>query len=304
MAVLNPPRSLPGLGRALVNFLIAGRGEWDEDKIVAVFKPEGLNDSPSARDGLANTMSALRAIGMLSSSQGNVTVGSTVTAAGSNFSTGEFRRLLQVHVFDLGRDRDPWHIEAGDAHTSGARDLLRALSWMLAQDVLGHPLSWVDNIQPLQISQFRTKSNDRWAITNDTRWTAAARWSLALGVGSPSILKSGGVTPLPVVAIDDVLSEITPDLMPIADFLTLLGTRLPVLQGGPVRSSLVSHLGADPDPGVAEDCVDSSVGQALRILEDRGRLKFDTLADSQGFRLSRSEPGRRTHVTVLHQGKR
>src|SRR3954469_22729874 len=101
MALLNPPRSLPGLGRALVNFLIDARGEWDEDKIVAVFKPDGLNDSPSARDGLTNTISALRAIGMLSSSQGTVLVSETVAKAGSKFSSGQYRRILQFHVLDL-----------------------------------------------------------------------------------------------------------------------------------------------------------------------------------------------------------
>ena len=65
MAVLNPPRSLPGLGRAIVNYLLDARRNWTEDDLVAAFKPEGLNPAAEAAGGLKNTMSALRAINVL-----------------------------------------------------------------------------------------------------------------------------------------------------------------------------------------------------------------------------------------------
>ena len=78
-----------------------------------------------------------------------------------------------------------------------------------------------------------------------------------------------------------------PSALPIAEFLTRLGSKIPVLHGGSVRTALTAHLGTDPDPGIAADCADSSVGQALRILEERGRLTFETLPDAQGIRLSR-----------------
>ena len=42
MAVLNPPRTLPGLGRAIVNYLLDARRSSTEDDLVAAFKPEGL----------------------------------------------------------------------------------------------------------------------------------------------------------------------------------------------------------------------------------------------------------------------
>ena len=304
MAVLNPPRSLPGLGRSLINFLIDARGEWTEEKLLELFKPEGLNDGPSSQDGLTNTLSAFRAIGMLTSQGGSVTVSDSVTALGSKFTPTKFRRMMQVRVFDLDRDGDPWQSEAGDAHTSGARDLTRALSWILAQDALGRPISWIDNIQPMQRTQFRSANNLDWAITNDTRWTAASRWALALGVASPPMVKSSGLIPLPVVAIDDVLDELPAGRSPIGEFLADLGSKLPVLHGGAARTALTAHLGTDPDPGIADDCADSSVGQALRILEERGRVRLETLPDAQGVRLSRFEKNRKTHVTVKRGGKR
>ena len=303
MAVLNPPRSLPGLGRSIVNFLCTARGEWSEDKLLELFKPEGLNDAPSSSDGVRNTVSAFRAIGVLRSESGSLSVSESVSALGTKFSVSQFRRVMQVHVFNLDRDGNPWRTEPGEAHTSGAKDLMRPLSWMLAQDAL-RPLSWTDNIQTMQRDQFESTNNDEWAISNDTRATSSSRWALALGLVSPSMGKGSGIVPLPVVAIDDVIDELPTERIPISDFLAGLGAKLPVLHGGVVRKWLVEHIGGDPDPGIASDCAVSSVGQALRILDERGRLKFEALPDAPGLRLSRSEDYRQTHVTVLRKAKR
>ncbi len=89
---------------------------------------------------------------------------------------------------------------------------------------------------------------------------------------------------------------------PITEFLARLGAKMPVLHGGSIRSALTAHLGTDPDAGIADDCADSSVGQALRILEERGRMTFETLPDAQGVRLSRFDSSRQTHVTLKRGG--
>ena len=307
MAALNPPRVLPGLGRTIVNFLLETRRAWTEEELLEVFKPAGLNDGATAHHGVTNTMSAFRAIGILATKSGEVMVTEEVAALGPKLSITTFRRALQTHVFDLERDGDPWQTQIGDAHTGGARDLNRALSWLLAQDALGRPLTWTGtgNIQGTQRKQFKTPDNELWAITNDVRWGATSRWALVLGLATPSALqKVSGLTPLPVVAINDVLDELPAERTPIAEFLTRLGSKVPVLAGGAVRTGLVAHLGSDPDPGIAADCSDSSVGQALRILEDRGRLSFETLPDAPGVRLSRFDNNRQTHVTLKRGGKR
>jgi hypothetical protein len=300
MAVLNPPRSLPGLGRAIINFLTDSRRSWTEDELIEVFKPPGLNDSGSAHEGMTNTILAFKAVGMLSFDEcGAIAVTDTVVNDGNPLTQTRFRRQLQKHVLDLGRDGDPWQTSPGEAHTSGARDLTRALSWFLAQDALGNPLSWTDNVQTLQSAQFQSQDNETWAITNDTRWGALTRWAPALGLASTSVVRGKGLVPLPVAAINDVLDELPAGQISIGDFLSSLTTELPVLHGGLARSSLATHLPkGDPDPGVAEDCVDSSVGQALRVLEDRHRLNFDNLPDAEGVRLSRFDSNRVTHVTV------
>lgn len=306
MAVLNPPRTLPGLGRAIVNYLLDARRSSTEDDLVAAFKPEGLNPGAEAAGGLKNTISSLRAINVLETRpDGTLQLGAQVPTPKSPFDAPEFRRMLHPRVFDLGRDGDVWATQLGDGHTSGARDLNRALTWVMAQDALGHPLSWSDKMESLQSEQFGTTDRDSWAIVNGTRWVAASRWIVALGLATPSVMKDrAGVVPLPVVAVGDVLRTMPAGRLPIHDLLARIGQALPILHGGSMRSGLVSLLGADPDPGISANCADSSVGQALRTLEERGRIRFETLPDAQGIRLSRFDAARQTHAIVKSGGKK
>jgi hypothetical protein len=306
MAVLNPPRTLPGLGRAIVNYLLDARRSSHEEDLVATFKPEGLNPGADAAGGLRNTISSLRAINVLeTNNDGTLRLGAQVPVPKAPFSAVQFRRVLQAHVFDTSRDGDIWATQLGDGHTSGARDLNRALTWLLAQDALGEPLSWTENVQTLQAEQFGTNDRESWAIVNDTRGVAASRWIVALGLATPSVTKDrAGVVPLPVTAIDDALLTVPEDRIGIHDLLARIGHSIPVLHGGPMRSGLVSILGADPDPGMTADCADSSVGQSLRILEERGRVRFETLPDANGIRLSRFDAARQTHAIVKAGGNK
>ncbi|NYG07748.1 hypothetical protein BJ986_002235 [Phycicoccus badiiscoriae] len=306
MAVLNPPRTLPGLGRAIVNHLLDARRSSTEDDLVAAFKPEGLNAGAEASGGLKNTISSLRAIDVLDTNpDGTLQLGTHVPVPNSPFNASQFRRVLQARVFDLSRDGDVWATRPGDGHTSGARDLNRAVTWVMAQDALGQPLSWTENLQSLQPEQFGTSDQESWAIVNDTRWVAASRWILALGLATPSVMKDrSGVVPLPVAAVDDALRRVPEERIGIHDLLARIGQALPALHGGSMRAGLVSLLGNDPDPGIAADCADSSVGQALRILEERGRVKFETLPDAHGIRLSRFDATRQTHAIVRAGGKK
>ena len=304
MAVLNPPRTLPGLGRAIVNYLFESRRSLTEDDLIETFKPEGLNPGADAASGVTNTLSSLRAIGVIDKgSDGTLSLSSLVPTPKSPFDRAEFRRLLQTRVFDLERDGDIWATQPGEGHTYGARDLNRALTWVMAQDALGQPLSWTDNLQELQADQLNTSERESWPIVNDTRWLAASRWIVALGLATPSIMKdASGVVPLPVTAVEDSLRDLPDARIPIHELLELIGRAIPVLHGGSMRSGLTSLLGSDPDPGILSNCADSSVGQALRILEERGLIQFETLPDAQGIRLSRFEDSRTTHAIVMPGG--
>lgn len=299
MAVLNPPRVLPGLGRSIVNFLLESRATWDEGGLVSAFIPEGVNESTGAADAVTNTLSAFRAIGILETrTGGTIAVTEGIAHDGRPFSRDGFRRVTLSQVFDMSRDGDPWAIDEGEASTSGARDLTRALSWFLAQNALGAPLTWNENVQTLQAKHFGTSDNADWPFANDTRWGAFMRWATALGLAVPSLGRSTGLVPLPTVAVDEALAGMPAGRVPIQDLLDHLAARLPVLPGGVVRVGLVRRLGADPDPGLQAGTLDTSIAQALRILASRGRLSFETLADADGVRLSRTSTTRTTHASV------
>ncbi|MGY1780309.1 protein DpdG [Geodermatophilus sp. SYSU D01036] len=300
VAALNPPRVLPGLGRSIVNFLIENRSTWDDDGLVEAFKPAGVNEDGDAAAGVKNTVSAFRAIGILENGTGGTTtLGSSIATYGRPFDRVAFRRLMVRHVFDVDRDGDPWSVAEGEASTSGARDLSRGLSWLLAQDALGEPLHWRTNVQRLQAEHFATTENDQWALSNDTRWGALSRWAPALGLAVPSVVRTKpGLVPLPTLAISDALHDFPAERMTIFEFLEKLAQHLPVLPGGILRSGLVARLGTDPDPGISSHAVDSSIGQVVRLLEAQGRLVLDRLADADGVQLSSSDPARTTHVTL------
>lgn len=305
MAVLNPPRALPGLGRAITNFLIENRGSWDESRLIDAFKPVGVNKE-GATDGIKNTLSAFRAIGMLESNTGGtITASASVTAHGSSFGRDEFRRLMQSHVLNLSRDGNPWAVGDGEASTSGARDLTRALSWFLAQDALGAPLNWTENIQKMQAEQFSTGHNAQRPFANDTRWSAFTRWAPALGLAVPSVVRAKpGLIPLPTVAVADAVDAMPALRTPIQQFLSSLAQQLPMLPGGVIRNGLIVHLGSDPDPGIQAEVIDTSLAQVLRTLELRGKIAFESLADADGVQLSRWDQDRVTHVTLKGGNKR
>lgn len=306
MAVLNPPRALPGLGRAIVNFLIESRATWTESELIKAFKPTGLNDAKTAFEGVTNTVSAFRAIGIIETdSRGAISVSSGVLSAGTQFGRNDFRRLTLKHVLDLSRDGDPWTIGDEDAQTRGARDLTRALSWFLAQNALGAPLSWTNNVQRLQHDQFGTSNNSEWPFQNSARWGPFERWAIALGFATPSVIRgNSALIPLPTLPIADAIGEMSPGSIPVQDFLNDLGQRLPVLSGGVIRKGLLRQLNIDPDPGIQGNAVDTSVAQVLRLLETRGDLSFENMADADGIFLSRTSQNRTTHITLKGGNKR
>lgn len=300
MAVLNPPRALPGLGRAVVNFLVESRSTWSEGVLVDTFRPKGLNESEAAVLSVKNTLSAFRAIGILANDDhGAITIANSVKKHGSPIGRDAFRRLMLNHVFDVNRDGDPWAVSEGEASTSGARDLTRGLSWFLAQDALAAPLNWNENVQKMQADQFGPGQNAQWPFSNSNPWNAFTRWAPALGLAVPSVVKGNtGLVPLPTLAVADAIDEMAERQIPIRDFLDALAVKIPILPGGVIRNGLARRLNFDPDPGLQGHSVDTSVAQVLRILEARGRLQLENLADADGVSLSRSSPNRTTHVTL------
>lgn len=289
MAVLNPPGALPGLARSIVNHLLVARASYDIPRLTALFAPAGINTSEDWTRGVDNTLSAARAIGLIEAPRGGTVVVPVAVqewAGGRPFTRPGFRRLLRELVLDVRRDGDPWAVD-DEARTAGARDLNRALSWFLAQDALGPAVSWTGadehSAERLQSTQLQHLPDEDRPIVNDTRWGAFGRWVLALGLAEPAPIRGGGtgIVPLPLDAIRDVALRMEPRKWPVAEFLGALAAALPVLNGGVFRDGLRTALSKEPDPGVRAHAVDSSIAQAVLLLEDERCLDLTYGSDAE-----------------------
>lgn len=289
MAVLNPPGALPGLARSIVNHLLLTRATYDVPRLTALFAPAGINTSKDWTRGVDNTLSAARAIGLIEASRGEeVALPETVQnkAEGRSFTRAAFRRLLRELVLDVRRDGDPWAVD-DEARTAGARDLNRALSWFLAQDALGPALTWTGpdehNAERLQSTQLRHLPVEDRPIVNDTRWGAFGRWVLAMGLAAPAPMRGAdtGIVPLPLDAIRDIALRMERRKWPVAEFLDALAVALPVVDGGVFRDGLRNVLSEESDPGVRAHAVDSSIAQAVLLLEDERCLDLTYGSDAE-----------------------
>jgi hypothetical protein len=289
MAVLNPPGALPGLARSIVNHLLTARASYDVARLTALFAPAGINTSEDWTRGVDNTLSAARAIGLIETPRGGTVVIPEAVRSrtrGRPFTRPAFRRLLRELVLDVRRDGDPWAVD-DEARTAGARDLNRALSWFLAQDALGPAMSWTGpdehNVERLQSTQLQHLPDEDRPILNDTRWGAFGRWVLAMGLGEPAPTRGGGtgIVPLPLEAIRDVALRMERRTWPVAEFLDALATALPVLDGGVFRDGLRTVVSEEPDPGVRAHAVDSSIAQAVLLLEEERCLELTYGSDAE-----------------------
>ncbi len=289
MAVLNPPSALPGLARAIVNHLLVSRAVYDEARLTALFAPADLWEGDVTR-GVDNTLKACRALGILvQSRESGVAVSDMVQEAsrGVAFTRATFRVLLRSAVLDLSRDGDPWLL--GEGRTTGAKDLMRALSWFLNQDALGPPLSWriqgEGNVQTLQDAQLPNLPDEDRPILNDTRWGSFSRWVVALGFAEAATASAGtGLVPLPALSIRDAVKAMSPGARPVEEFLSALVRELPVLPGGSVAEGLRVQFGEDPDPSLRKGGLASGVSQSLLLLEDEGLLTMSYGADAVATR--------------------
>ena len=302
MAMLNPPESLPHLAGAMVNYLLR-HGEQTEEDLGAVFAPTGLSVTK-----ISNTL------------QVGLSVGLFTRDASSRFAASEkltkrhdsvplpsrvVREVTRELILDHARDGDPWQTRGGD-RTSGGRDIARALSWFLAQDAAGCPLSWTGrecgNVQHLQSRQLQSvPEEDR--VKNDTRWGAFTRWAPFLGLArwADTFPGGNGLLPIPLMAIREVASEMPVGVThPINDLLQHLALRLPVLERGLYRRTLDSLLQEQPDPAVRDGQVGSPIAQSLLILEAKRFLKLEREPDVERVLLQQEENVREvSHVVLL-----
>ena len=111
------------------------------------------------------------------------------------------------------------------------------------------------------------------------------------------------VIPDPTAAISSAVDRgVIPHAkrLPVLEFIDLLGTACPVLEGGAARSALADRLGDGPGGGRSAGHFSSSTGLALERLAATGRAELEATADADS--LVAGPPGttsrRISHITL------
>lgn len=307
MTIINAVGSLPGLGRLIVNTVLSAGNVTDRSKLYSQILPEAIRLSDNPTSNLDATLIAIRDSGLLAQTGEALEATPRVVdfCQGKLLTKDQFRRLLQISIFETNNE-DPWEQTNDERLTSGAKDLNRALSWFLAQDVRSS-LTWnksgggLDSAELLQNQQLPTAVTVR-PFANDVRWTTFTRWSVALGLAEP-VLTGNGLHPNPTVAIRDVTLEMTPGLRNVESYLGVITRQLPVIGGGSIRNSFLKVAGKDPDPDSAVGLIDTSIAQALLSLEEENLVVMPPpTSDANGKSIGLGSTERQiTHIQIFEE---
>ena len=185
--------------------------------------------------------------------------------------------------------------QGDDASQTG--DFTRAISWLLAQDVLEYyPVTW-DTVERSAMNQVG-EPHPR-ILVNDTRWAGLQAWGRFLGFLSNTY----GLTIDPSLAVRDV----TPDIFRAADtrsfaanaFVEHLSAALPVLDGGRYRVAVEGMIDEQHWLRPPAHALSSSLSLAMTRLEAEGVIRLELMSDSADvLELSDEKHTRVSHVLL------
>ncbi|MGA5537818.1 protein DpdG [Mycolicibacterium nivoides] len=297
--------ALPGLGRLIVSTLVDSGSGMEKDEMLRTLLPESLHTGKNPLSNIDATLLALKDIGITEERDAKVLLApqAQTMLREPQITRSAYRKLLQRFMFSAA-DSDPWRLAAGDTLTSGTKDINRALSWSLAQDVRS-TLTWDKanggSVSVELVQQDQLPNNpDLRPFANGVRWGAFMRWAAALGMAQPAFQRTG-IYPDATVAVRDLVNEMPHGRQTIDRFLETLATRLPVLSGGALHRGFLQLTPVNPDPDAAAGLLDTTVAQAILALEDEGVLNLpipQADAASRTIGLGAASPRRVTHIEV------
>lgn len=184
-----------------------------------------------------------------------------------------------------------------DAEKSKAADLTRALAWTLAQDIYHFSFRTPQEIEATEIRQVADQS--KRMFQNYTRVNGLRFWARFLGFTYAS--KETMIDP--TQAVKDECRRIfkTSKDYTASEFVELLASRIPVLDGGTYRQRVEGIL--DPQhwqkPSI-EQMLSTSLSRALWRLELAGIIELESRADAHSNRVLQRQHGQElqsfTHV--------
>jgi hypothetical protein len=166
-----------------------------------------------------------------------------------------------------------------------ATDFVRAVSWMLAQDIYE---IYADNPNYEAIERLAGKQGTSpLPFRNDTRWPGFKSWAPFLGFAQSE--RGGAGTRLlyePHFALAAVLDEVCgpESTLPFESFLSRVAAKLPVVDGGRFRTHVEKTMSAPPYL-MRERDISISLSAALLHLEQAGAIRLEARSDATTYRL-------------------
>lgn len=277
MAALTPPQALPALLGAIASHLEAS-GQVPESQLNARFAPSSLGraEDGEAAGGLTlkGTLEMGRSIGAVHSGKApkkETTVMAPLSEALAR-SIGAHRALRAMFMHEA---RDVPDLFTNEAST-GARDLLRALTWFVMQDPIGPALAWTATPKEHSVEERQGALPKRLRpFENQTRWQSFMRWTTYLGFARRRrVGRVWGLLPDLYPVFIDLLPAMPQGSRPLTEFLADLAREVPIISGGTVHAAFVGELRNHRRPPV-----EHAVGQAVLRLEEAGVISLTTVPD-------------------------
>lgn len=168
-------------------------------------------------------------------------------------------------------------------------DLVRGLSWLLAQNIFELPSVWSGGVSEVEADQLEIQDQ---MIKNDVRFNALRFWARFLGFSNGH----QGFFVDPTIALrHELLGMLKPNESVAATaFIRELSSRLPVFDGGAARVAVTDRLRPDKWAKPKSRQLSMSLSYALYRLELDQFVMFEAPSDTeQGFVLLNKDQGER-----------
>jgi hypothetical protein len=174
-------------------------------------------------------------------------------------------------------------------------DLVRGLSWLLAQNIFDLPVVWDGGVSDLETEQL--EPGDR-LIQNDTRWNGLRHWARFLGFANSH--RDFFVDPTEALR-QELIEILKPNESMAADsFITELSRRLPVFDGGFARVAVTDRLRSEKWAKPKEQQLSMSLSFALYRLELDQFIAFDSPSDTEKglVLINRKQDAQRSFIRI------
>jgi hypothetical protein len=264
-------------------------GPLDEDRLIQLCSPT----PPPKTDQVRQTLRRWKHLGLFKQG-GN----DKLTLDKSDKDPERLPAICRRLLFSDENNQRFW-----DNEGTRAADFTRALAFILAQDIYVNDFGVHPEVEALEQRQFLDEA--RRLLQNNTRWNGLRHWGNYLGF----FWEDQRRWPDPTAAIREELTYVfgKQSELPAQDFVTRLGDRLPVLDGGRYRLEIEAALEpTEWQPPTRPDLLSTSLSRALwRLSRPGGSIRLERRADAGVGRTLQRAGGRDwqafTHV-LLEQG--